>query len=193
MSARFPSWGRGAFLVAQLIGAGVSVSCAAESAPSDGFEKVRKELEATKNTRTQAAQPAAGFSSAALPDWQGATTVPPPVATPVRKTSERETKTKSSNWLVEAMSQTNTSLGSSGTDEIRARTGDDSRLLLEKNTSRSVGPEKAAAGVNIRELKPLAGQPLAPDPFARFMGGWMTPQDYALLKPVAVEIGRAHV
>ncbi len=186
MSARFSGWSLGACLVAQLIGSGVSISCAAESAPSDGFEKVRKELEATKNTRTPAAQPTAGLSSSALPDWRGAATVPPPTPTPVRKTSEGETKIKSSNWLVEAMSQGSPSLGSSGTADIRARTGDDSRVLAEKNTARRVGEEKGIAGADIRELKPLAGQPVAPDPFGRFMGGWMTPQDYALLKPVAV-------
>ncbi len=181
---RFPSRSLGAFLLAQLIGSGVSVSCAAEHAPSDGFDKVRKELEATKNTRTPAAQPAAGMSSSALPDWQGATIIPPPTSPAGRKIPGRETKP--SNWLVEAMSQTNSSLGSSGTEENRATAVGDARLLPEKNVSRRFGSEKAAAGGDLRELKPLAGQPVASDPFARFMGGWMTPQDYALLKPVAV-------
>ena len=184
MSGRFPSRRLGAFLLAQLIGSGVSISCAAESAPSDGFDKVRKELEATKNARTPAAPPAAGLSSSALPDWQGAATIPPPPSPAGRKIPGRETKP--SNWLVEAMSQTNSSLGSSGTEENATRAVGEARLLPEKNGSRSFGPEKAAAGVDIRELKPLAGQPVAPDPFARFLGGWMTPQDYALLKPVAV-------
>ncbi len=183
MNARFPCWGRGAFLVAQLIGAGVTSLCAAESAAADGFEKVRKEIEATKTERAQAAPTGAGLSSAAPPDWQGPATVPPFAASPLRKATARETN--SSHWLVEAMNRTDSSPSVNGVGDPRGRPGDDLKGLPEKNTARNTGAEKAATGADLRELRPLAGEAAARDPFARFLGGWMTPQDYALLKPVA--------
>ena len=153
---------------------------AAEPAAPDAFEKVRQEIEAAKATRDTPAQPSAGLSSSALPEWQGTA---PPLPASVSPGKISDPRQKSSNWLVEAMSRPTAPDDASNARSTTTRSGEFPPRLGETRSPERIRIERTAAVPDFRELKAFANQPVAPDPFARFLGDWMTPQDYALLRP----------
>ena len=150
---------------------------AAESSAPQGLEKVRKELQAVKTVRDPGASPAFGLPPSALPDWQGGAAPSPPSATTL-KSPVRDPK--SVNWLIDGMNR-QPSLRTQ--TELQARPGEgDLPLVVAERKSRARGPVEGLPLSTAAEFKPAPSLQVAPDPFARFLGEWMTPSDYALLK-----------
>lgn len=157
---------------------------AAESNPPDALEKVRKELEAAKTSRVPAMQPGLALPTSALPDWTGGTTPPPSSGTAIKRAAR---DAKSANWLVEAMNRQPAPrvTGEAGVEQREEDASPSFGVGTAKTGTHAGTDEMRAPTSESRESKRTPGQPAAPDPFARFLGEWMTPQDYALLKSSA--------
>jgi hypothetical protein len=117
--------------------------------------------------------------------------LPPSPATPgtsKAKTNPRETK--SSSWLVDAMQKDSSAnrLRDTRTRDRKNRTGEREGDLLEENRGEPglAANEKEAAKIE-RERREQreedATTAVVANPLNGFLGSWMTPQDYALLKP----------
>jgi hypothetical protein len=155
---------------------------AAESKPPDGFEQVRKGLDAVKAQPEVAKQTAPNLGSSVMPDWQAPG--PPPARTTPSPGKNLGREGKSSNWLLEAMNPSTLPDGKSDSGASPASATGPDGSLTPREVSRRPDPGPSALGSEqLRGAAPLPGQAAAPDPFARFLGGWMTPQDYALLRP----------
>jgi hypothetical protein len=122
---------------------------------------------------------------------------PPQVVVPNTKAPPREVK--AGNWLVEAMEKETESRESrGGNSRTRSRRGprpagdEDS-----SNTSRSQpngGETRPERSEDERKKNEEAASNNVVNPLTRYLGEWMTPQDYALLKPGLAEAfnGRAY-
>ncbi|MEO6245863.1 MAG: hypothetical protein ABIQ12_10550 [Opitutaceae bacterium] len=155
---------------------------AAETAAPSGLEKLRKDLDAAKAPAAAARQFAPGISGAALPDWQGAEPLYTPTRRATGKNSGRETK--SANWLLDAMKPPAASIDENQTLKGEVELTDATQRLSGKDSAPRPDADKSVTSTEPSDAKLRFGQNVAPNPLAQFLGGWMTPQDYALLKPV---------
>jgi hypothetical protein len=166
---------------------------------SDALTAAQRDLELIKATREPAAPIAGAWPGIAAPEWpHGPVTAPLPRPAPNPQAAGAAQK-RSAHWLVEAMERKleehgakaqpekhrgrarddRTSAADSATEQEIADAAD--RGLPGENREREAGKSEAPGGaVDEPERKPEQ----APNPFAPYLAGWMTPADYALLKPV---------
>ncbi len=158
-----------------------AVASPAAELPADAIAIARREFDAVKSSRNSGVQPKGELPRLTVPELRS---TPAPAApwTPQKATVPEK---RSANWLVDAMEK------SADARKDRERTGADrerdqgrSRELLgpekEKDDADAVEPRRASDSTAERERKT---ENAVANPLAGYLGVWMTPQDYALLKP----------
>lgn len=153
---------------------------AAQTTPvEDPIAAAKRDFDTVKASRDRSVQPKSDLPRLGLPELQMNPAEPRPWTARKSLTPEK----KSANWLVEAMEKK--------TDLRKERPGHRESDRSPLASSEEEGEEKTS------ELKPSAARgeagssfdkekkELDPtlNPLTRFLAGWMTPQDYALLKP----------
>lgn len=178
MSRFAPVW----FLVATAAFAqGTASSTAEKPAPpiEDAIEAAKRDFNTVKAARGAALQqPKMDLPSMSAPELQTAPAMPRLQATP--KLDPKAAR-KSANWLVDAMTKS---------DEKELRDPHETiaeSMLREREAADAKDPRMAkdARGNAARdENSPMAEKRVGPEfnPLSRYMAGWMTPQDYTLLK-----------
>jgi hypothetical protein len=165
----------------------------AAGAADSPLASTRREIEALKNEQLA---PSAS-SSLSLPNVVESPMIPPLLA-PVtmaprtKASAELATKEKSSNWLVEAMQKDKNPRTSSESPldqgPARDRLG---RAAGDGNSATELGAKDNLPGESVdpkdRDLtpdhRPKQNEEKPPEnPLNRFMGEWLTPHDYELLK-----------
>ena len=132
----------------------------------DSIATAKREFDAVKSLREFGPQSKGGLPRIAVPEMQ--TGASPSL--PELKLKTKEGEKRQSNWLVDAM-----------TKQTPPRSGRENETRsLEQNQARPDAREDGAKAVGENERKE---QHVSNNPFARFLGDWMSPQDYALLKP----------
>lgn len=153
---------------------------ASSSAPSeDGISAARRDFEAVKSARNPALQPKSDLPRIAVPDLPAA-----PAVGPIAPKQLKGTEKKSANWLLDAMEKQKPRKDAER-GERRERTDNAERELTldgqadDRATSADEKtPERANNDAQSRKQNAEPENPLA-----HYLGEWMTPQDYALLKP----------
>jgi hypothetical protein len=171
--------------------AGAATSTTAESS----IATAKQDFEALKSAREAGTPGKAELPRVTMPELQlGAAEPPQPWTAP---NSSNPTARKSESWLLDAMekkpgapSRTSARGEKSATDllpsEKKAGDVEDARMRDRISTSSRGGADDTA---NPAETPP---SPKAVDnPLTRYMGQWMTPQDYALLQPTLSVAARA--
>jgi len=162
-----------------LLGANLFAQEKVAPASEDPIAGAKRDFEGVKAPRTPSETTKAGLPGLETPEFS--LVKPTPKLTGRAKTAaEILAEKKSANWLVDAMMKK---------DENSEKThavDPDAALLRELKLS----PEAVAraSAQKPTEEKPTAKSELARtgpefNPLTRFMAGWMTPQDYSLLKP----------
>ena len=175
---------------------------AAAADAGTALDAAKRDLDLIKASREPGPPAADALPKFATPEWQhgsGATPVPKSVGQ--KSPNASAAQKKSTHWLVDAMEK-----GSSD-----ARTGDKTREARRRDATRgegtAIGAPPGESDSADREDLELAGEKearraeedregrdassaarkpeaAAPNPLAGYLAGWMTPADYALLKPV---------
>ena len=153
---------------------------AASPAPAEGsISTAKRDFDAVKAARNPALQQKGDVPRIGVPDLR--TGVPAPTPTAPKKLG---TEKKSANWLVEAMEKQQPRKDR-GREGDRDKTGRETNKGVLDPTTESEDSaemrkrddsETAAAQEEKRQEEPV-------NPLASYLGEWMTPQDYALLKP----------
>ncbi len=157
-------------------------SSAAAPLPADAIAIARREFEAVKSARDSVAQPKETFPRISAPELH----VPPSGGawTPQKSTLlEKEKEKKSANWLVDAMEKSADARKDrerGGVERERDRGPMSRRADREKEGEEDGEKRTTANGAEERERKP---ETAVTNPLSAFLGTWMTPQDFALLKP----------
>lgn len=156
------------------------------SSQPNAIAGAKKDFESIKSSRDAALQPKGEMPRVSMPDWQGASP-PSPGAGVQPKTTVRETK--SANWLVDAMEKQSGSSSVRGQrdpererEQVRDRDRDSGWLVRGHalETRNASDERRLPESRDEKDPKDTIG---AVNPLARYLGDWMTPQDYALLKP----------
>jgi hypothetical protein len=142
------------------------------------IEIARKEFDAVKSLRDFGADAKSGLPRLTMPSMPVGGTPADPSASPAGLKRPELVRPPSKNWLVEAMEKR--------PDEKDPRSDDE--RVLEKGREPGESRSARTRGSEDDERK---NRPEAPNPFARFLGEWMTPQDLALLKPALDSSTRA--
>ena len=161
----------------------------ASSSQPDGIAGAKKDFESIKASREAALQPKGELPRVSMPEWQGVPQPAPGIGGAQAKTPVPNTK--SANWLIEAMDKQSGShsargQGDRGRDRDRSRDHDrDSGPMTRDRAGETKdGPDEHRSTESREEKgqdqKNTAG---TVNPLSRYLGDWMTPQDYALLKP----------
>ncbi len=176
--------------LASVLGAGEVAAAEEKTTPppapvEDSLAIAKREFEAAKLGRDPALQQKGELPRLSVPTMSAPTAPSGGWTAPKAATPEK----KSENWLVEAMEKPTDARGERGRLRLdRERpdrlTSERERLTDapanaqsdESNAERRASPEPAGESSG---RKPTA----ATNPLARFLGTWMTAQDYALLKP----------
>jgi hypothetical protein len=157
------------------------------AAAGRSISEAKRDFDSIKASREEALHPKADLPRMTVPELQLATPSPRPSVDRDAETDPRK-KAKSANWLVDAMEKDDKKSGArsrsgksnSGKDTEPAEAWDAEKSSSQLDLTKV--PEnrrEAAAGEakDRREVEP------PPNPLAPFLAGWMTAQDYALLKP----------
>jgi hypothetical protein len=151
---------------------------------SDPIAGAKKDLEGMKSARESALHPKSGGPRIRLPDLPSTAA---PLVVPKAPALPRDPKPAS--WLVDAMEKQKESRESEGLNpRARQRGGKDRRDQEYPETGDEVGAgemasrERARAREQRKDLEP-GSLSVVVNPLTAFLGEWMTPQDYALLKP----------
>ena len=147
----------------------------AASPTADAIAGAKKEFENIKAGREAALLPKSGLPRVNLPELRAtapavALGMKPKIAAP---------ESKPSNWLVDAMEKQ---------AKVEDRRGATSRTRDRDGKAAPASPEDREVGGADREFSPAAGSEerdasVVANPLTRYLEDWMTPQDYALLKP----------
>jgi hypothetical protein len=170
---------RGVVTVFILLGANAWAQDKATPASDDPIAGAKRDFEGVKATRSPSEAAKAGLPGLETPELS--LTKPTPKLTGRTKTAaEILAEKKSANWLVDAMMKKDEN------SEKAEAVDPDAALLRELKLSPEVAARASAQKAT--EEKPSAKSELAKtgaefNPLTRFMAGWMTPQDYSLLKP----------
>lgn len=159
--------------------AGVAAE-SASSAAAHAIADAKRDFEGIKSARDAALLPKGALPRISLPELKGPIPTPP-VGT---KTVAPAAESKTSNWLVDAMEKQDTARDTAGRDlrpgNRRSKSGSTGSVF-----SRDEGDtQKTDEGRGEREE---GDRPKVINPLERYLDDWMTPQDYALLKPGLVE------
>ncbi len=162
---------------------------AAAPAPAteSSLSAAKRDFDSIKASREEALHPKADLPRLTVPELQLSTPAPRAPASERDNETDPRKKAKSANWLVDAMEKGEKKSG------VRDRNGKGS-TGKNADPAEAWGTEKSANQTNFttapdnrrqtssesqerREVEP------PPNPLAPFLAGWMTAQDYALLKP----------
>lgn len=178
--------------------AGVSIAVAgfaaesaapSDAAQGDAIKAARREFETMKAVGDRAQQPNGSLPKMTMPELQQSASDPRPWASPKSKQGHPSTK-KSSNWLVEAMEkEARRNNDRSGSRDGRGR--EEAENVDEAAGAFDPTPENeeelsALAAERVmreREITEQREKREVVNPLTRFLGDWMTPRDYAVLKP----------
>ncbi len=147
----------------------------------DAITVAKREFEAVKEARNALSMsPSGALPTIATPELH-VETESPTAAAGHSLPGKRDTKTKSTNWLVDGVMK-NTDRGA------RDPAGN---VLDNDTTTDGIAPDPDAKPETNRGDRGRDGQdrtankPVDPvaNPLSQFMAGWMTPQDYTLLRP----------
>lgn len=200
-----------------VFGCGLSEGNAAESAPvavqspandpAASVEGARRDLDAIKALRDPSNQQKGALPKLTVPEMHTPTPGAPQPWNPKKSGAAEQHAKKSQNWLVDAMER------EARASQARERTSGssrDSRLWRDRNeksgaSSNTAGDELgersertegaldrdgeaiAASRETRAEREPAHATPEVNNPLTRFLGEWMTPRDYAMLKPALDE------
>jgi hypothetical protein len=151
---------------------------AASPAKEEPIAAAKREFQGVKSARDAAMQPDGRVPRIAVPELS--TGAPPAAPTLQQRTAAPEQK--SANWLVDAMEKRPDGRRDAGLEQTRGGRVTPPR---ERDVNAATGGDEPGAAVARdqaleRERKENAA---ALNPLTRYLGDWMTPQDYALLKP----------
>lgn len=164
-------------------------------ADDDPLAAAKKDFEKAKAERASGGQGKAGLPRIDLPELPTPLITSPAASNSQRKKQAGLPEKKSANWLLEAMEKPETREARTKGDTARgARDSLSDAANTETASEANADPLQALARESARDTRaetkeraeanePRRTEP-APNPLARYMGDWMTPQDYALLKPV---------
>lgn len=177
-------------------------TAAPAASPERGIAGARAELDAIKALRAPVVPSKSELSGVTTPQLQiedGS-----PIWSDARTTRRRleEAEKKSKNWLVEAMEK-DRRLDSTERESGRQLTQTEGeRILAARDELRPQGEgEIPAGGLAAHEAEMRAAEtrkeqssaperpPLVTNPLDTFMAGWMTPQDFSLLRPGSTDRG----
>lgn len=166
-------------------------------APGESINAARREFDAIKSLREPSQQQKSALPRMTMPQLQLGTAEPSPL--PSSKAEKAAPKAKrSNNWLVEAMekdtrqrtnrdrdertgrSRGDVGVGDAATDHFPtdADRREDAAAQSAQGTSRAETAELAA--IEAREARQKSA---VTNPLTRYLGEWLTPQDYAILQP----------
>lgn len=145
------------------------------SPSDDAISVARREFDAVKSARETPGVPKSGLPRMSVPELHPV--APPASPWTAPKTPASANKNKTENWLVDAMEK---SPGSRPERERSLSDRERADRLSPKNGDEAIEKRDDAAREQTDERKPATA---AANPLAQFLGTWMTPQDYALLKP----------
>jgi hypothetical protein len=184
------------FFAAIAAGAGAAEQSTAASTAArsgDALKSAQRDFELLKAARDPAMQGKDTLPKISAPDFTSPIESRPRLPQKSEKEALLEKQKKSANWLLDAMEKQADSGKSrgSGTDSLslaaerdRERDG----LTAEPQGEALKGEAKADRAADrddaARDEKERPRTEPAFNPLARFMSEWMTPQDFALLKPV---------
>ena len=134
-----------------------------QAAPMDG---ARKDFEAVKSLRDFGGEPKGGMSGVAVPSLQTGAALALPIGSPKKSDGGKQ----SANWLADAMGKhppARNPRGSAG--RVPEKDG-------EQAENREPPAKPGGEYDRNDRSKPI-------NPFSAYLGAWMTPQDFALLKP----------
>lgn len=170
-------------------GQGEGAAAATATAPREGIAEAKKDFDSIKSVRDAALLPNSRMPTVSVPELS-LPTAPSAIGTSKAKPDPREAK--SANWLVDAMKQSSSTSSSRLQD---SRSGN--RNSRSPSRDRDVTDEKGD-GRNLTESENDAARieqdrrdqreedvtaAVAANPLNDFLGTWITPRDYALLKP----------
>jgi hypothetical protein len=148
----------------------------------DAIAAAKKEFEGIKSARDAALTPKAGLPRASVPELSMPSASPNIGATQKKIGPEA----KSPNWLIEAMEKPERERdlrGKSSGSRDRQRSSD-------SREERSARTDEAARASVRADDDGEANARAVFNPLTQYLGDWMTPQDYALLRPgLAVDAG----
>jgi len=192
-----------------LAASGPAADGPAPAAPGDSITATKREFDSIKALRDPALPASAKGTLPNLQVPELHTTTPDAARRAKQKQAEAAAKAKKSgtgNWLVDAMEKdARTQAGDRGSasDGSGRRTRDGrsdaaSEDLLETDAeARSLlAGDETASGLEAArderrtERKSVEERPNVVNPLTQFLGSWMTPQDYALLRPGLDDSGR---
>jgi hypothetical protein len=168
---------------------GEGSNAASTPVPKDPIAEARKDFESLKSAREAALLPGSRMPQVGVPELSLPSAGPNPGGGPTTKPLRQETK--SANWLVDAMEKETNSKANRKKD-LRSR---DRKSRSGSRETDNLGLDrKSGAGEEGRELltpseraqrdeRDEDSAPTVVNPLNSFLGEWMTPQDYALLKP----------
>jgi hypothetical protein len=188
-----------AALAVALVGAGQTVRAAdgASSRSDNPIAAAKKDYEAIKGSSVEGKQEKPLLPSPGVPVLD-ATTELTPTLSPLarqRQTDLKASEKRSKNWLLEAMAEQKSSDSKNRASTSREAKADETELTDHASTN-AVQNELSPAAQLLREAQPhqtasakseLRDKPErveTPNPLASFMAAWMSPGDFALLKPV---------
>ncbi len=162
---------------------------AAPSASADALTNARREFDAVKAGRGAAQPQKNDLPRVSIPEMQA----PPPPAGSWQPPKSTKPEKKSANWLVEAMEKS----AEARSDRDRERTGGGTAMgMNERERDRLRDGRAGDTDVGERgepgeprserrstdEREPRSATAVS-NPLTGYLGTWMTPQDFALLKP----------
>lgn len=159
---------------------GSATSVGASSQP-DAIAGAKKDFESIKSSREAALQPQGEVPRVTMPEWQGVSPLSPGSGAQPRIPLR---ETKSASWLVDAMAQQSGSRTARDQSERNPARDRDTEAMISRDRAREdkdAPDERRSPGS--RGEKDQRNTVGAVNPLARYLGDWMTPQDYALLKP----------
>ena len=158
---------------AQMRAQNPSVDAMASGTAADAIAGAKKDFEAIKSARDAALLPKGGLPRVSLPELPASA----PSAGTGMKAKIAPPDPKPGNWLVDAMEKQSSARNSREKDpRSRERR---SRLRFCEATE---GADEQASTHRTGDREP-GDTSLVVNPLMSFLGDWMTPQDYALLKP----------
>jgi hypothetical protein len=171
--------------VATIAGVALAVTAAASAPQSsaatvpteDGLTAAKKDFEGIKSARDAALLPRNGTPRLTLPELSSQAPAPAVVTSPKAPPSE----VKPDNWLVEAMEKERKSRDTRKTDSRSRERA--SKLASGQGSSPSADEPRETREHKQEKNADVTSEPVVINPLTQYLGNWMTPQDYALLKP----------
>lgn len=152
------------------------------TAAEDPIAKAKRDYEAIKTSRSEAARPASS-ATANLPRLE-VQADEAPVLSPIQRArntealEEKARQTRSKNWLVDALDKkSDADLEAPESSALAKQDAADSKIAAKTALDRP--SDRRAADLPSKPKKTAVD---APNPLGAYMSGWMTPKDFDLLQ-----------